>query len=65
MAFGNAMSVPVLASGSFAAFARRLHLPPLRCLCKTLLQKITRFGLLQKLVVSLSASFAIIAGSSG
>ena len=65
VAFGNAMSVPVLASGSFAAFSRRLNLPPLRCLCKTLLQKITRFGLLQKLVVSLSASFAIIAGSSG
>ena len=62
--FGNAMSVPVLASCSFAAFSRRLNLRPLRCLCKILLQKITRYGLLQKLVVSLSASFAIVAGSS-
>ena len=64
VAFGNAMSVPVLASCSFAAFSRRLNLRPLRCLCKILLQKITRYGLLQKLVVSLSASFAIVAGSS-
>ena len=35
VAFGNAMSVPVLAAGSYAAFARRLNLPPLRRVCKT------------------------------
>jgi hypothetical protein len=60
VAFGNAMSLPVLASGSFAAFSRRINLPPLRCLCKTLLQKITRFCLLQKFVVSLSASLRLL-----
>ena len=39
VAFGNAISLPVLASCSFAAFSRRLNLRPLRCLFKILLQK--------------------------
>ena len=65
VAFGNAMSLPVLASGSFAAFSRRINLPPLRCLCKTLLQKNHAILFTSKVCCFAVGIIAIIASNSG